>query len=63
MGELLRHFLLPDLLEKEDWSHVRPSQRELSWLKDARPAFDGPADHGQHRTLGSAVERADRGMI
>ena len=43
-GELLRHFLLPDLLEKEDWSHVRPSQRELSWLKDARPAFDGPAD-------------------
>ncbi|MCK4342744.1 MAG: hypothetical protein KAY37_13585 [Phycisphaerae bacterium] len=38
-GQLLRHFLLQDLLSKSDWEHVKVSRREVSWLKDARCAF------------------------
>ena len=39
-GELLRHFLLPDLLTRADWSHVRSGRREIRWLNDARCTFD-----------------------
>jgi len=38
-GELLRHFLLSDLLDKADWPHVRVRQREVEWLKEVRAAF------------------------
>jgi hypothetical protein len=41
-GELLRHFLLPDLLRKDDWSHVRVDRRSLVWLDKARYGFDEP---------------------
>ena len=37
-GELLRHFLLSDLLEKDDWPPVKVDRRELGWLTDARLA-------------------------
>jgi hypothetical protein len=43
-GELLRHFLLTDLLEKGDWKHVKAEGREVVWLKDARCAFGPQAD-------------------
>jgi hypothetical protein len=43
-GELLRHFLLPDLLEKGDWAHVRVRRREVVWLKDAGQTFREPSD-------------------
>ncbi len=43
-GELLRHFLLIDLLDKDDWPHVKVSRREVLWLRDARCTFDVPAD-------------------
>ncbi len=39
-GELLRHFLLPDLLTKADWPHVRTGRREIRWLDDARCTFE-----------------------
>ncbi len=39
-GELLRHFLLPDLLTKADWPHVQPARREIRWLNDARCTFE-----------------------
>lgn len=42
-GELLRHFLLIDLLGREDWSHVETSRRALRWLDDALCAFDDSA--------------------
>ncbi len=44
-GELLRHFLLTDLLAKSDWRHVQVRGRELVWLRGARCTFDSPADH------------------
>ena len=43
-GEFLRHFLLTDLLEKEDWKHVVVEKREIAWLRDARCAFEPNAD-------------------
>lgn len=43
-GELLRHFLLPDLLAEGDWGHVRREGRELIWLTGARFRFDDAAD-------------------
>jgi hypothetical protein len=42
-GELLRHFLLPDLLTAADWPHVRVDQRMLTWLTGAECAFDDAA--------------------
>ncbi len=39
-GELLRHFLLQDLLTKDDWPHIRVDRRALVWLDKARFAFD-----------------------
>ena len=35
-GELLRHFLLQDLLYKSDWKHARAGKHDVSWLKGAR---------------------------
>lgn len=43
-GELLRHFLLTDLLDKGDWAHVHVERREIIWLQDARCAFEPKAD-------------------
>ncbi|MEW6251755.1 MAG: hypothetical protein AB1716_14010 [Planctomycetota bacterium] len=43
-GELLRHFLLQDLLQRDDWPHVRTGRRELKWLEGARFAFDDPRE-------------------
>lgn len=43
-GELLRHFLLIDLLGPEDWKHVRTGRRELVWLDGAKCEFAGQGD-------------------
>jgi len=43
-GELLRHFVLTDLLEKVDWSKVTVERRAVRWLQEARPAFDTAAN-------------------
>ena len=43
-GELLRHFLLSDLLTKDDWQHVKVGRRELNWLKDAQYGFADEVD-------------------
>jgi hypothetical protein len=43
-GELLRHFLLIDLLKRNDWPHVAASRREVVWLAGARAAFDTAAN-------------------
>jgi hypothetical protein len=40
-GELLRHFVLPDLLEPGDWPHVRVEGEAIEWLKDVRCEFVG----------------------
>ena len=43
-GELLRHFLLPDLLRHDDWKQVKLQGRSVDWLSEARFAFaDRPA--------------------
>lgn len=44
-GELLRHFVLTDLLRAEDWTHVKLSQRRVVWVTDARAVFDDSANH------------------
>jgi len=38
-GELLRHFLLQDLLDASDWTHVRVAPRQITWLEKARCGF------------------------
>ncbi len=40
-GQLLRHFLLSDLLSRDDWRHVdlQARSRGADWLKDARLEF------------------------
>ena len=43
-GELLRHFLLQDLLRKGDWEHVKVARRDIDWLKDAKSGFDDEHD-------------------
>ncbi|MBL8878656.1 MAG: hypothetical protein JNG88_06000 [Phycisphaerales bacterium] len=43
-GELLRHFLLTDLLKREDWPRVRVRRGAVDWLSGARFAFDMPAE-------------------
>ncbi len=43
-GELLRHFLLSDLLGPADWEHVRKSARKIEWLPGAEVAFDPQRD-------------------
>lgn len=43
-GGLLRHFLLTDLLTRDDWPHVRTSRRAIAWLGDAKYGFDDRAE-------------------
>lgn len=43
-GELLRHFVLTDLLGQEDWPHVQVQRPALEWLRDASCRFDDPTD-------------------
>lgn len=43
-GELLRHFMLTDLLTREDWAHVKSARRAVEWLDGAKPRFDDAAD-------------------
>ena len=38
-GELLRHFLLPDLLEPGDWKHVKVRTRSIEWREGAKYRF------------------------
>lgn len=38
-GQLLRHFLLTDLLGKSDWRNVRASKRAVEWLEGSRSSF------------------------
>jgi hypothetical protein len=38
-GQLLRHFLLTDLLGKSDWRNVRASKRSVEWLEGSRCSF------------------------
>lgn len=43
-GELLRHFLITDLLEKTDWHAVKTRKRSIEWLTGAQFEFiDDPA--------------------
>jgi len=44
-GQLLRHFLLTDLLTRDDWPHVRVERRAAVWLDGARCGFDDDRDH------------------
>lgn len=39
-GELLRHFLLTDLLKRDDWQRVRVRRGAVDWLSGARFAFE-----------------------
>ncbi|MGE3180117.1 MAG: hypothetical protein AB7N71_00675 [Phycisphaerae bacterium] len=39
-GQLLRHWLLPDLLEKGDWAHVKKTKHAIEWLDGAKCGFD-----------------------
>ncbi len=41
-GQLLRHFLLTDLLGGEDWRHVKRDRRRVEWLRDVEYGFDDP---------------------
>jgi hypothetical protein len=41
-GQLLRHFVLSDLLGREDWSHVKTSRRSIDWLDGAESRFEDP---------------------
>lgn len=43
-GELLRHFLLQDLLVKDDWQHVQVGRRNVDWLDGAKCAFADESD-------------------
>ncbi len=38
-GELLRHFVLSDLLTRDDWRHVRNRSKSIEWLTDAECEF------------------------
>jgi hypothetical protein len=44
-GQLLRHFLLTDLLTRADWPQVRAERRAVVWLEGARCGFDDQHDH------------------
>jgi len=44
-GQLLRHFLLTDLLTRADWPQVRAERRAVVWLEGARCGFDDQRDH------------------
>lgn len=44
-GQLLRHFLLQDLLQNDEWKHVKARKRALEWLKDPELRFDDKHDH------------------
>jgi hypothetical protein len=39
-GQLLRHFLLQDLLQPADWEHVEVRRRAVQWLDGAKLRFD-----------------------
>lgn len=41
-GQLLRHFVLSDLLGRDDWQHVRTSRRAIDWLDGAEYGFGEP---------------------
>ena len=44
-GELLRHFLLTDLLVEDDWKHVKVQKDAINWLTGAKSQFtDGPPE-------------------
>ncbi|MFH1748681.1 MAG: hypothetical protein ABIG44_16730 [Planctomycetota bacterium] len=43
-GEMLRHFVLSDLLERADWKNVSVDKQALKWLSDAKFSFvDAPS--------------------
>lgn len=44
-GQLLRHFLLTDLLESEDWQHVERTGKRIKWLDDVKLGFESHPDH------------------
>lgn len=44
-GSLLRHFLLTDLLTKDDWEHVKVEGNAVRWLKGATMRFDVSREH------------------
>lgn len=39
-GQLLRHWLLPDVLHADDWKHVKRSKRAIEWLDGAEGRFE-----------------------
>ncbi|MBK8916067.1 MAG: hypothetical protein IPM64_15970 [Phycisphaerales bacterium] len=44
-GKLLRHFVLTDLLQREDWSQVRAKGQSVTWLRGAEIGFDDDSAH------------------
>lgn len=44
-GKLLRHFVLTDLLQREDWSQVRAKGQAVTWLRGAEIGFDDDIAH------------------
>lgn len=44
-GKLLRHFVLPDLLQQEDWRHVKVKGQAVLWLPEAQVGFDDASTH------------------
>lgn len=44
-GKLLRHFVLTDLLERDDWKHLKVKGQSVSWLKGAEIGFDDDSTH------------------
>ncbi|TWT40953.1 hypothetical protein RAS1_36420 [Phycisphaerae bacterium RAS1] len=38
-GQLLRHFVLSDILRRDEWKRVRKGKRSIDWLENAEYAF------------------------
>ncbi len=58
-GTLLRHFLLPDLLEKDNWKGVKVDRRSIDWRRGATMSFPDGTDEFHVRLREGAVIRID----
>ncbi len=57
-GELLRHFLLPDLLERDDWARVKVQGEEVVWLEGASAGFASGSEHSRPQPAPPAAHEA-----
>lgn len=58
-GELLRHFLLTDLLKREDWQRVRVRRGAVDWLSGARFGFEESPEEFVVTLRGNRLIRID----